>query len=328
MIDFVWFWFFLALPLPWLIWRFLQPASPGSGLVLNVPFLDDLTVLPSATGETPSSPLRLFLAGLVWVLLVTAAARPEWLGEPIEQGVNGRDLLLAVDLSGSMEIADFVLNGKKVDRLTATQAIAGQFIERRVGDRIGLILFGENAYLQAPLTFDRKTVRTLLDEAVIGLAGDKTAIGDAIGLAIKRLRDNPKDQRVLILLSDGANTAGVVSPMQAAALGAREGLKIYTIGIGADEMVVRDLLGSHKVNPSQDLDEPTMRGIAESTGGKYFRARDIKELENIYHLLDRLEPVERDKRYYRPRSELYTWPLGAALIIGVTIVLLRLRDIS
>jgi len=232
---------------------------------------------------------------------VLAAARPVWQGEPIEQGVSGRDLMLAVDLSGSMEMNDFVLKGRKVDRLTATKAVAGQFIERRVGDRVGLILFGERAYLQAPLTFDRATVRTLLEESVIGLAGDKTAIGDAIGLGVKRLRDNPKDQRVLILLSDGANTAGAVSPLQAAKLAAREGLKVYTIGIGADEMVVRDLLGSRRV---------------AKTGGRYFRARDVKELEGIYRLLDELEPVERDKRHYRPITELYPWPLGAALLLG------------
>ena len=261
-----------------------------------------------------------------WAFLLTAAARPVWQGEPIEQAVSGRDLLLAVDLSGSMEIADFILKGQKVDRLAATKAVAGAFIERRVGDRIGLILFGEKAYLQAPLTFDRKTVRTLLDEAVIGLAGDKTAIGDAIGLAVKRFRDNPKEQRVLILLSDGANTAGSVAPLKAAELAARTGLKVYTIGIGADEMVIRDLLGSRKVNPSQDLDEPTMRGIAEQTGGRYFRARDVKELEEIYRLLDELEPVERDKRYYRPQTELYPWPLGAALILSGLLVFIKLRE--
>lgn len=146
--------------------------------------------------------------------------------------------MLAVDLSGSMEMEDFVVADQVVNRLVATQQVAGQFIERRTGDRVGLILFGEKAYLQAPLTFDRTTVRTLLDEAVIGLAGDKTAIGDAIGLAIKRLRNNPAHQRVLILLTDGANTAGEIPPLQAAELAAQEGLRIHTIGVGADEWIV------------------------------------------------------------------------------------------
>lgn len=326
MIDFAWFWMFLALPLPWLVYQLFPPAPDATGAALRTPFLNELEGLPSAQRTKASSPVRLWLAAAAWGLLVTAAARPEWLGEPIEQAVSGRDLMLAVDLSGSMEVADFTLNGERVDRLTATKAVAGQFIERRVGDRLGLILFGEKAYLQAPLTFDRKTVHVLLDESVIGLAGDKTAIGDAIGLAVKRLRDNPADQRVLILLSDGANTAGTVAPLQAADLATSAGLKIYTIGIGADEMVVRDFFGSRKVNPSQDLDEPTMRGIAEKTGGQYFRARDTAQLEEIYRLLDRLEPVERDKRYYRPRTELYPWPLAAALLLAGMLVARTLRE--
>lgn len=317
MIDFAWFWMLLALPLPWLVHRLLPPVEDAAGAALRTPFLDELDGLPNARRNTGTPTARLWTAALAWTLLVVAAARPVWLGEPIEQAVSGRDLLLAVDLSGSMEMQDFILEGKPVDRLTATQAVAGQFIERRVGDRLGLILFGERAYLQAPLTFDRKTVETLLDEAAIGLAGDKTAIGDAIGLAVKRLRDNPAGQRVLILLSDGANTAGTVAPLQAADLAARAGLKIYTIGIGADEMVLRDpFFGNRRVNPSKDLDEPTMRGIAEKTGGRYFRARDMAEFEEIYRLLDQLEPVERDKRYYRPHTELYPWPLGAALLVA------------
>ena len=326
MIDFAWFWMFLALPVPWLVRQLLPPAPDSAGPALRTPFLDDLESLPGGQPAKTARPLRLWLAGAAWVLLVMAAARPEWLGEPIEQAVSGRDLMLAVDLSGSMEIQDFVLDGRKVDRLTATQFVAGQFIERRAGDRLGLILFGEKAYLQAPLTFDRKTVRVLLDEAVIGLAGDKTAIGDAIGLAVKRLRDNPEGQRVLILISDGANTAGAVAPLQAAELAASAGLKIYTIGVGADEMVVRDLFGSRRVNPSQDLDEATMKGIAEKTGGRYFRARDLDELEEIYRLLDQLEPVERDKRFYRPRTELYPWPLGAALLLAGTLAVIALRE--
>ena len=326
MIEFVWFWFFLLLPLPFLIQRIFPQKREADGAVLKVPFADELFALSARGGQLDRKSPTPWPMLLAWALLITAAARPVWQGEPLEQAVSGRDLMLAVDLSGSMEISDFVLRGRKVDRLTATKSVAGQFIERRVGDRLGLILFGEKAYLQAPLTFDRKTVRTLLDESVIGLAGDKTAIGDAIGLSVKRLQDNPKDQRVLILLSDGANTAGTIAPLQAADLAAREGLKVYTIGIGADEMVVRDLLGSHKVNPSQDLDEPTMRGIADKTGGRYFRAKDVQELEEIYRLLDALEPVERDKRYYRPKIELFPWPLGFSMGLAALFAVLKRRQ--
>ena len=200
--------------------------------------------------------------------------------------------------------------------MVATQWVGGEFIQRRVGDRLGLILFGRQAYLQTPLTFDRETVRTLLHEAVIGLAGKETAIGDAIGLAVKRLQDNDINSRVLILLTDGANTAGEVEPIKAAELAAQHGLKIYTIGIGADEMVVSSFFGKQRVNPSADLDEKTLTAIAEKTGGRYFRARDTQQLEQIYHLLDKLEPLEKEAQTFRPTAALYAWPLGLALLLA------------
>ncbi|QJD28900.1 vWA domain-containing protein [Methylococcus geothermalis] len=326
MFEFAWPLLFLALPLPLLVYWAWRPAPRGGGGVLRVAFAGEFADLGTAGPAAPGSRAPLALAALGWLLLVSAAARPQWLGEPIEQTVSGRDLMLAVDLSGSMDIEDFVVNREVSNRLEAVKRVATAFIERRTGDRVGLILFGEQAYLQVPLTFDRKTVQNLLDEAVIGLAGDKTAIGDAIGLAIKRLRDNPADQRVLILLSDGANTAGQVQPLQAAELAAREGLKIYTIGVGADEMIVRDFFGTRRVNPSEDLDEATMTAIAEKTGGRYFRARNTEELDQIYALLDQLEPSSRDAQYFRPRDELYPWPLGLALLAGVSALWLRGRN--
>ncbi|HEY9183246.1 MAG TPA: VWA domain-containing protein, partial [Gammaproteobacteria bacterium] len=259
----------------------------------------------------------------VWVLAVVAAARPQFVGEPVALPMTGRDLLLSVDLSGSMEEQDFQLNGQWVDRLTATKAVATEFIERRVGDRVGLILFGREAYLQAPLTFDRATVATLLDESVIGLAGKETAIGDSIGLAIRTLDDAGVEQgrRVLILLTDGANTAGQVEPRKAAELAAQRNLVIYTIGIGADALTVRSLFGLRQINPSADLDEETLTAIAEMTGGRYFRARDTAEFAEIYTILDELEPAESDERGFRPVTELYHWPLGAALLLTVAAAL-------
>lgn len=326
MIEFAWPYAFLCLPLPWLVRRFMPAVDASRLAALRAPFLTELQGLPATHRIATAKPGILWLAVVAWVLLVTAAARPQWLGDPIELTMSGRDLMLAVDLSGSMEAQDFKLHGKVVDRLTAIKSVAGQFIERRVGDRIGLILFGDRAYLQAPLTFDRKTVHTLLEESAIGLAGEKTAIGDAIGLAVKRLRDNPENQRILILLSDGANTAGEVQPLQAADLAVKEKLKIYTIGVGADEMVIRDFFGTRKVNPSEDLDEKTMTALAEKTGGRYFRARDTGELEKIYAMLDELEPVEKDKRFYRPRAEWYPWPLGIALLIMGGVAFAKLKD--
>jgi len=324
MMHFEWPWLLAALPLPLLI-RWLIPANrPVEQAALKVPFLDDFYSLETRmTARDQQWPL--LLAAAAWLLLVIACTRPQWLGEPVEQAVSGRDLMLAVDLSGSMQEQDFMLNNKPVDRLTAIKWVAGDFIKRRVGDRIGLILFGTQAYLQTPLTFDRKTVETLLNESAIGLAGDNTAIGDAIGLAVKRLKNQPADSRVLILLTDGANTAGEVSPLKAAELAAANKLKIYTIGVGADEMIVRSFFGNRKVNPSRDLDENTLVKVAENTGGRYFRARNADELNNIYMLLDKLEPVEKAKQYFRPRSELYYWPLSLALALASFISLSRVR---
>lgn len=324
MIHFEWPWLIAALPLPIIVRWFFPEKMKVEQAALKVPFLEDFTGTESkAVIQTMRWPL--LLAVFAWVLLVIACTRPQWLGEPIEQAVSGRDLMLAVDLSGSMEEQDFIINHERVDRLTATKRVAGEFIKRRVGDRIGLILFGTKAYLQTPLTFDRKTVQALLKESAIGLAGDNTAIGDAIGLAVKRLRNQQANGRVLILMTDGANTAGEVSPLKAAELAAANHLKIYTIGIGADQMVIKSLFGSHKVNPSRDLDEKTLIAIAQSTGGRYFRARNTDEMSNIYLLLDKLEPLEKDKQYFRPKKELFYWPLSLALGLAAVICLSRLR---
>jgi Ca-activated chloride channel family protein len=320
-----WWWMLAALPLPWLLRRFV-PADPldrDAALKAPVPAeFADLVGIRSADAAR----WRLAALTAVWVLAVIAAARPQFVGEPVALPMTGRDLLLSVDLSGSMEEQDFQLNGEWVDRLTALKAVATEFIERRVGDRVGLILFGREAYLQAPLTFDRKTVSTLLDESVIGLAGKETAIGDSIGLAIRTLEDAgvEENRRVLILLTDGANTAGAVEPRKAAELAAQRKMVIYTIGIGADSLTVRSLFGLREINPSADLDEETMTAIADMTGGRYFRARDTAEFAEIYNILDELEPAESDERGFRPVTELFHWPLGAAVVLALAAAFLGL----
>ncbi|MCP3671385.1 MAG: VWA domain-containing protein [Gammaproteobacteria bacterium] len=317
MISFIWPWLILALPLPLLVRRLMPPVAQGEEAALRVPFMDGVQISSPTTMTNGRGRWRLALASVIWLLLVLAAMRPQWLGEAVELPISGRDLMLAVDLSGSMQEQDFVIDGEAVDRLTATKMVATDFIRKRVGDRLGLILFGERAYLQTPLTFDRETVVTLLLESAIGLAGKKTAIGDAIGLAVKRLKDNPQESRVVILLTDGANTAGVVDPVKAAGLAAQKGLTIYTIGIGADEMIVRSLFGSQRVNPSRDLDETALKKIAQQTGGRYFRAHDTKELEQIYAIIDQLEPLEQEQQLFHPKRALFHWPLGIALILGL-----------
>jgi Ca-activated chloride channel family protein len=326
MIHFEWPWLFILLPLPWIYRRFLSPAPANEGAALRVPEIEDFVQTETRAHLGLSRRWPLWIATGAWILCVIASARPQWLGEIIQMPLSGRDLMLAVDLSGSMDEKDFLIGDKAVDRLTATKNVAGEFIQKRQGDRIGLILFGEQAYLQTPLTFDLQTVDTLLNEAVIGLAGKSTAIGDAIGLAVKRLRSRDETQRILILLTDGANTAGAVNPLDAADLAAREGLKIYTIGIGADKMMVRDFFGTRYVNPSAELDEISLKAIAEKTGGRYFRARNTQELHEIYTLLDNLEPIEQETHHFRPKTALFPWPLAVALMLCAVLAVGRILN--
>lgn len=320
-LQLAWPWALLLLPAPLLIRYLLPPMSQAAALKL--PFFDEIAAY-TANVAPHSRRIVQLLAWLAWALLVIAAARPQWAGEPIQLPVKGRDIMLAVDLSGSMQFEDFVLNGRRVNRLTAIKAVASDFIERRKGDRIGLILFGSQAYLQTPLTFDRATVERLLQESQIGLAGKETAIGDAIGLAVKRLADEPSGQKVLILLTDGANTAGNVDPVKAAKLAKKTGLKIYTIGVGSVRRRTSPL-GFGFNSPGTDLDEPTLRKIADVTGGRYFRARNTRELQEIYDELDKLEAVGEDTKSLRPVKSLYFWPLSFSLLLALLIAIMRRR---
>ena len=325
MLQLLWPWVLGALPLPVLVWLLMPAASTGEAAALKVPFYQRLASLSSFRQRRTAQTawwLRL-LALLAWICLVIAATRPQWLGEPIALPVSGRDLMLAVDLSGSMREVDLQLNNKQVTRLAVVQSVLGKFIERRKGDRVGLVLFGERAYLQTPLTFDRTTVGVMLAESEIGLAGNRTSIGDAVGLSIKHLRERPEESRVLILLTDGANTAGEIEPIKAAELAAQAGIRIHTIGVGADEAYQRTFMGVRRVNPSRDLDEKTLQAIADLTDGQYFRARDTGGLEDIYRTIDELEPVEVEAETFRPVAALFYWPLSAAFILATLLVLIK-----
>lgn len=320
-LTFAWVWLLLLLPAPWLIRKWLSAAPEGGTMALKVPWF---SMLNTTGASWMKQPVLAALASIIWLLLLLSAARPQWIGEIQELPVTGRDLLLAVDISGSMDTQDMILNGTAVNRLTMVKKVAGEFIQRRRGDRVGLVLFGSRAYLQTPLTFDTETTAILLDESEIGLAGRETAIGDAIGLAVKRLRQDAASERVLILLTDGANTSGEVQPLQATEFAAREGMKIYTVGVGADEMMVKDFFGTRLVNPSADLDEDTLRAIAERTGGAYFRARDAVALAEIYDQLDELEPVESDQEIIRPVDELFHLPLSAAFLLALASIMVAM----
>ena len=323
MYEFSWWWMFACLPLPLLVRWLWKPAQDERGIALKVPFLHEFETGQLRMGRSLAALLTVLLATLAWILLIIAAARPVWIGEATPLPVSGRDLMLAVDLSGSMQEQDFQVNGRVADRLYATKLVAGEFITKRRGDRIGLVLFGDQAYLQAPLTFDRKTVRTLLNESAIGLAGERTAIGDAIGLALKRLKDRPEKNRVLTLMTDGANTAGTVSPLEATEMAAAEGLTIYTVGIGSESQQTRSIFGFNLMNQTAELDEKLLQDIAAKTGGRYFRARDTEEFQHIYDELDRLEPVEQEAESWRPQQELFRWPLALSLLFSVFAFTLR-----
>lgn len=320
-----WPWAFLLLPLPWLI-RVLLPIKEQPQATLKVAHLGAWQHATSSSNEVKAAGLlspALLLALIIWLLLLTALARPYKLGEIVKMPISGRDLLMAVDLSPSMEIEDMKLNGRAVDRLVVTKKVLGEFIDRRVGDRLGLVLFGDEAYLQAPLTFDRHTVKELLMESQIGMAGPRTAIGDALGLSVKRLQNESDSSRVIVLLTDGSNNAGELDPIKAAELAAQTNIRIYAVGLGAEVMQVAGFFGPRTINPTADMDEAALEKIAKLTGGAYFRARNTQELERIYALLDKLEPAEQDPQVFRPQKNLYYWPLLWAFCLSLLLALLQ-----
>ncbi len=325
MFSFAWWWLLALLPLPLLV-RWLLPAAPArQEAALQIPFFEQMQGLPAANSGSLRASNWLF-AALMWCALVLAVMRPQWLGEVIDTPLTGRDLMLGLDISQSMRERDFQLNNKSVERLDAAKTVAAEFIAKRQGDRVGLILFGDNAQVQTPLTYDLETVQHFLRESIVGLIGRSTAIGDAIGLAVKRLRQRPAESRVFILLTDGANTAGAVAPIDAARIAADNDVRIHTIGVGAEQVTVRGVFGPRVVNPSRSLDEETLTQIADLTGGRYFRARNTREMLDIYDEINRLEPSEIDGTQQRPLTELYIWPLSVALLLSALIAWRRAQS--
>jgi Ca-activated chloride channel family protein len=322
MFEFTYLWMFLLFPLP-LLARYFLKNRKRSYTQVWIPLAQGISEQQS---ETTKNHLESTIPWLVWCLLLAALAKPIWFGEPIRIQQESRDMIVALDLSGSMEVEDMPLNGKAVDRLTLVKNLLNEFIELRHGDRLGLILFADHAYLQTPLTFDLNTIKQMVAETELGLVGRQTAIGESIGLAIKRFVENKNEQRVLILLTDGANTSGVIDPIQAAQQAAKNNITIYTVGIGADEMLRKSFWGTQRVNPSAELDEKALTEIANLTGGQYFRARSQDDLENIYQQLNSLEPIASDFLEFRPEKNLFYWPLSlATLILLIFALYLKLR---
>ena len=315
-IEFVWWWALILLPLPLLVYKLLPQESQQAEI--------KLAYLPDNThSNKPKQKLQKTLSIAIWTLLIIACARPVWFGDPIEFQPKYRDLMLVVDLSGSMQKEDMNLDGEFTDRLTAVKKVLSDFVAKRKGDRLGVVLFGNHAYLQTPLTADRQAVIQQINQTVIGLVGQNTAMGDGIGLGTKTFVDSNAPQRVMVLLSDGGNTAGVLDPIEAAEIAKKYNATIYTVGVGAGEMMVKEFFMTRKVDTAADLDEKTLSQIAEVTGGQYFRARDTEQLENIYETINQLEPVSSDTQTWRPQSEWFRYPLSAALGLSVLLFLLR-----
>lgn len=322
MLELVWWPLLCLAPLPFILRVVIPSKNKEAQSALYFPHIQ--RVSQNIKTKNKSSLVKLFIATLAWLALLIASARPIWFGEPVSIPSEGRDLMLAVDLSRSMEQQDMIINGSQVDRLRMVKSVMDDFIDRRVGDRLGLILFADTAYLQAPLTFDREIIRQFLSESVIGLVGDSTAIGDAIGLAVKRFTEKEESNRVLVLLTDGRNTAGNINVDQALELAQSSQVTIYAIGVGSDEQIQNSFFGPRRFNPSRDLDETSLIKLAEQTGGEYFRARNAEELSQIYTLLDILEPIKGSEQTLRPRQELFYYPLVIALGLAATLCIFPL----
>lgn len=319
----------LLLPL---VVYFMFPAIKKTyGDALKVPFLADIKQIQSVSGKGISfkpavfSAIKIFLLALVWVLMVLALCRPQWVGKPIPVKNEGREILLVVDISNSMSEEDFQYKNKMYSRLTAVKNVIDNFIDKRTSDRIGLVLFGTQAYLQAPLTYDKQSVKEILWNADAGMAGNSTSIGDAVGVALKNLAESEgkPENKVIILLTDGENNDGSLSLPQAIALAKEEGVKIYTIGAGSDSENFFGGLFSIPVNTG--LDEESLQALAEETKGNYFRAKDVNSLFQIYNEIDKLEPMTSEGRYVQEVKELYPYAAAMALILFMILVLLAKR---
>lgn len=310
-------WILVLLLLPLLVWLLLPKAKAKLPTALNVPFFAAMEGIAQQEKRSLVGHSSLLIPALIWLLLVVALAGPRWLGEPKAIEREGYNIMLALDLSGSMEIPDMILDDRPASRLSVVKNAAEQFVRDRLGDKIGLILFGSRAYLQTPLTYDRQTVLLRLEDASVGLAGKTTSIGDAVGLAVKRLDTVPAKGRVIILLTDGANNSGIIEPLKAAELAKDEGIKIYTIGLGA-AADPRALSNNFLLqNASADLDEDTLTAMSAMTGGRYFRATDSETLNTIYKTINQLETVSQEQASVRPQIEYYPWFVGLALLLSL-----------
>ncbi|MGV2987701.1 vWA domain-containing protein [Vibrio sp. E150_011] len=318
--SFEWWGMFLLAPLPYLAYRLMAPNATSNPIILP-----HLTTMPSQANR--KSRLNQCLAVMAWLLLLTASARPVWYGAPVDIQPKHRDMMLVIDLSYSMSQEDMAYKGQYIDRLSTVKHVVSDFVDKRKGDRMGLVYFADHAYLQTPLTFDRETIKRQINQTVLKLIGTQTAIGDGIGLATKTFVDGNAPQRVMILLSDGSNNAGVLDPIEAAEIAKKYQTVIYTIGVGAGEMQVKDFFMTRTVNTAEDLDEEALQKIASMTGGQYFRARNAQDLEKIYDTINTLQPITQATQSWRPKTEWFWLPCLLALMLLSTLIVIRREDV-
>lgn len=316
MFELTWPWVLFAIPLPFILWFILPKAPEIWPSALKVPFFQSISEVIGRTVTMLPNLKNILPLAFIWTLLIIALTGPRWVGAPQSLTNESYNIMLALDLSESMALEDMQWRNQPIDRLTIVKHTASKFVKNRSGDHIGLILFGTRAYLQTPLTTDKNTVLNRIQDATVGLAGKTTSIGDALGLAVKQLAHVPARGRVVILLTDGANNSGVLSPQKAAELAKQEQIKVYTIGLGAES-------GSSlnnfflNMNPAIALDEDTLKNIAQLTNGKYFRATDPSSLHRIYKTIDALEKISQKGRPIRPEKNYYIWPLCLGLLCSL-----------
>ena len=325
---FIWPWAVLLILLP-IFTRYILPAkrieTNAISVALRVPFFHRLSSFLTPARLSGGKRIA-FLLSLSWIFFVVACMRPVQFDDTIVLPREARNIMLTIDVSGSMAEQDFDLQGHPVTRLKMVKSVVNDFIKKRPDDNLGLVIFGSEAYLYTPLSFDKKTLRSLFDEVSIGIAGEQTAIGDAIAKAVEGVSAAPADSRIVILLSDGYSNAGVISVNEAIELAKKQNVKVYTIGVGSNQKTVQSFFGTFAVNPSLNLDEATLQEIARQTGGRYFRAKTTAELNDIYNAINALEQVDSETLSVRPQTELFFIPLLISMLFLLSAAILKRRQ--
>ena len=329
MLEFVWPVAFFLIYVPMIFRWLVPPAEPRNVAALKVPQIEAFQ-FESAIGVSRRNLRRwrnLALFWLGWILLVTALARPQYTGDPVELPLSGRNLVLAIDISLSMEEDDMKYQNQRTTRLNVVKQVVSDFLEKRAGDRVGIILFGTHPYYYIPLTFDLTSVNRMLEAIPAGIAGKRTAIGDAVGLAVKHLQNRPEKDRVVVLLTDGEQNAGELSQEESRELASAYDVKVHAISVNPSRSLPSVFgLFDRLIPPLSTRENERLKAVAEGTGGRYFRATNTEQLQEIYDLINEMEPTKQEDKTFRPIKALYYWPLSAGLALLLLLWLSSVRN--